>query len=70
MAKKKKWIQGAIKKPGAFTAQAKKAGKSVSAYATQVTKKRSKASATTKRQANLAKQFRKYNAKRKGKKKK
>jgi hypothetical protein len=65
--KKKKWIQGAIKKPGAFTAQAKKAGKSVSAYATQVTKKGSKASATTKRRANLAKTLKKMSRKRKKK---
>ena len=55
MAAKKKWIQGAIKRPGAFKAKAKKAGMSTSAYATKVTKKGSKASARTKRQANLAK---------------
>jgi hypothetical protein len=30
---KKKWIQGAIKKPGSFTAQAKSAGKGVMQYA-------------------------------------
>ena len=51
----KKWIQAAIKRPGAFTAKAKKAGKSVPAYATSVTKKGSKVSLLTKRQANLAK---------------
>lgn len=51
----KKWIQGAIKHPGAFSAKAKRAGMSTSAYAAKVTKKGSKASATTKRQANLAK---------------
>ena len=50
-----KWIQKAIKKPGAFTAKAKAAGKSVSAFAKQATKPGSKASTTTKRQANLAK---------------
>ena len=49
------WIQGAIKHPGAFKAKAKKAGMSTSAYASKVTKKGSTASATTKRQANLAK---------------
>jgi hypothetical protein len=27
--KKSRWIQGAVKKPGAFTAMAKRAGKSV-----------------------------------------
>ena len=52
---KKKWIQGAIKRPGAFTKKAKAAGMSVSEYASKVTKKGSKASARTKRQANLAK---------------
>ena len=33
MARKSRWIQGAVKKPGAFTAQAKRAGESVSAFA-------------------------------------
>lgn len=32
MAKKKKWIQGAVKRPGALTAKAKAAGKSISEY--------------------------------------
>lgn len=50
-----KWIQKAIKHKGAFTAKAKKAGMSVSAYARRVLKKGSKASARTKRQAALAK---------------
>jgi len=51
---KKKWIKGAIKHPGAFTAQAKKAGKSTATFARSVLKKGSKASATTKRRASLA----------------
>lgn len=57
MAKKKddKWIQGAIKHPGAFTKKAEAADKSVSEYATDVLKPGSKASTTTKKQANLAK---------------
>jgi hypothetical protein len=50
----KKWIKGAIKRPGAFKKAAKKAHKSVGAYASSVLKKGSKASATRKRQANLA----------------
>ena len=54
-----KWIKGAIKHPGAFTAKAKAAGMSTSAYAAKVTKKGSKASTQTKRQANLAKTLRK-----------
>ena len=49
------WIKGAIKHPGAFKKKAKAAGMSTSAYANKVTKKGSKASSTTKRQANLAK---------------
>jgi hypothetical protein len=51
----KKWIQGAIKRPGAFTAKAKRAGMSVRSYANKVTRKGSHASTRTKRQANLAK---------------
>lgn len=52
---KKNWIAGAIKHPGAFTAKAKAAGMSTAAYAAKATKPGSKASTTTKRQANLAK---------------
>ena len=52
---KEKWIQGAIRRPGAFTAKAKAAGKGVQSYATQVLKEGSKASTRTKRQAALAK---------------
>jgi hypothetical protein len=52
---KKNWIKEAIKKPGAFKAKAKKAGKSTAEYAAQVLKKGSKASARTKKQASLAK---------------
>ena len=51
----KKWIQGAVKHPGAFTAKAKAAGESVQQFAAQVTKPGSKASTQTKKQANLAK---------------
>lgn len=54
-----KFIQQAIKKPGSFTAQAKKASKSIGAYATQVLKKGSKASTTTKKRAILARTLRK-----------
>jgi len=54
-----KWIQKAIKHPGAFTKKAKAAGMSTGAYAAKVTKAGSKASTQTKRQANLAKTLRK-----------
>jgi len=53
--RKKSWIKGAIKHPGAFTKKAQAAGESVQAYAAEVTKPGSKASTTTRRQANLAK---------------
>lgn len=66
MATKKKWIQGAIKRPGALTKKAKAEGLSVSAYAEKVTAKGSKASARTKRQANLAKTLRKFSRRKKG----
>lgn len=49
-----KWIQKTIRHPGAFRAQAKRAGKSTAAFARSVLKKGSKASATTKRRARLA----------------
>jgi hypothetical protein len=65
--KKKNWIQGAVKKPGVFTAKARRAGMTVQAYANKVLKKGSKASAQTKRQARLAKTFKKMGKKRKKK---
>lgn len=45
---------------GVFTAKAKAAGMSVSAYAAKVLKKGSKASAATKKQANFARNARKW----------
>ena len=53
------WIQGAVKRPGAFTAKAKRAGMSVQAYARHVLKKGCKASKLTKQQARLAQTFKK-----------
>lgn len=61
--RKKRWIQAAVKRPGAFRAKAKKAGMSTSAYARKVTKKGSKASTRTKRQGNLAKTLKKMRKK-------
>lgn len=46
-----------IKHPGAFSAKAKSAGMSTSAFAQKVTAPGSKASTQTKRQGNLAKTF-------------
>jgi hypothetical protein len=54
---KSRWIQGAKLKKGAFTRKANAAGKSVQAYANQVLKKGSKFTTKTKRQATLAKTF-------------
>lgn len=61
----KKWIQKAIKKKGAFTKKAKKAGKSVSQYAADVLKPSSNADTTTKRQASLAKTLAKISKRKK-----
>jgi hypothetical protein len=66
-SKDKKWIQKAIKRPGAFTAKAKKAKMSVPAFAAAVKKNPSKYSTTTVRQANLATTLRKISKKRKKK---
>jgi aconitase A len=55
-----KWIQKAIKHPGALTKKAKKAHMSVKQYANKVTKPGSKVSTQTKRQANLAKTLSKF----------
>lgn len=48
------WIKSAIKRPGSFTKQAKAAGMGVQDFADKVTTPGSKASATTKKRANLA----------------
>lgn len=61
----KNWIKGAIKRPGAFSAKAKKRGMSTSAFATKVTKNPSKYSKLTVKQANLAKTLTKINKKKK-----
>jgi hypothetical protein len=58
MAEKKNWIKGAIKKPGAFTAQANDAGMSVADFARKTLAAGSNASATTKRRARLAQTLR------------
>ena len=56
----KNWIKKAIKRPGALTRKAKKAGMSVSADEKKVTKAGSRVSTRTKRQANLAKTLKKF----------
>jgi hypothetical protein len=49
------WIQGAIKKPGAFSAQADKAGMSTAAFASEVISNSDDYSAKTRKRAQLAK---------------
>lgn len=64
MAKRRKrWIQKAIKRPGAFKKKARAAGMSVSEYASKVLKKGSKASTRTKKQAVLARTLKKLRKK-------
>jgi len=53
----KKWIQGAIKHPGALTAKAKAAGMSLAAFEMHPPKG---VSATTKRQINMAKTLKSF----------
>lgn len=55
MKKGGNWIKNAIRKPGSFTAQAKKAGMSVPAFRDKVLANKEKFSTTTVRRANLAK---------------
>lgn len=66
MAEDKKWIQGAIKRPGAFTKKAEKAGMSVKEYASKVSANPDEYDTRTIRQANLAKTLTKLR-KKKGK---
>lgn len=51
---KKNWIAGAIKKPGAFKEQARRAKKSVAEFAEDTLAAGSRASEKTKRRARLA----------------
>jgi hypothetical protein len=50
-----KWIQDAIKRPGAFTKKAEERGMSTKEFASQVTKNPKEYDERTVRQANLAK---------------
>jgi len=52
-----KWIQGAVKRPGAFTKKAKAAGMTVQQFAKHVDDNKDKYSTRTERQANLAQTF-------------
>jgi len=54
MRKSKNWIQQAIRKPGAFRKQAKRAGKSTLSFARDVVRNPKRYSTTTVRRARLA----------------
>ena len=54
MRKSKNWIQQAIRKPGAFRKQAKRAGKSTMQFARDVVRNPSRFTTTTVRRARLA----------------
>jgi hypothetical protein len=51
---KKRWIQSAIKRPGAFRAKAKRAGMSTAAFARRVLANKERYDKRTVRQAALA----------------
>jgi len=53
-SKQSNWIQKAIKRPGAFRAKAKRAGKSTKAFAQQVLRNPKRYDSRTVRQARLA----------------
>ena len=61
----KNWIQGAIKRPGALTAKARAANKSISEFCAAMEGK----STRTKRQCALAKTLKKFGKSKKKKKK-
>jgi len=63
---KENWIQGAIKKPGAFSAQAEKAGMSTAEFAEEVTKNPKDYSDKTVKRAQLAKTLAGLRKKKKG----
>lgn len=60
------WIKGAIKKPGAFSAQAEKEGMSTAEFAETVTKNPDKYSDKTVKRAQLAKTLAGLRKKKKG----
>lgn len=64
MEEKSNWIKKAIQHPGAFTKKANKAHMTPSAFARKVSANPSRYSATTRKQANLAKTLGKMRKKR------
>jgi len=61
MAKDKKWIQKAIKNPGAFSKKAKDRGKTTKQFVRAVQRSPEKYDSTTVKQANLADTLMKMN---------
>ena len=61
-----KWIQEAIKRPGAFTKKAEKRGMSTKEFAAQVSSNPERYNERTVKQANLAKTLGKLRKKKKG----
>ena len=57
-SKKQNWIQDAIKRMGAFTQKAERAGMTVAQAADKWSRRDAKVSKRTKKQANLAKTLR------------
>ena len=62
----KNWIQGAVKRPGAFSKKAKEAGMSTDQYATKVSTNPEEYDERTVKQANLAKTLTKLRKKKEG----
>ena len=54
MSKRRNWIQQAIRKPGAFRKQARRAGKSTMEFAREVVRNPERYDTTTVRRARLA----------------
>lgn len=67
MAEDKNWIQGAIKRPGAFTKKAEEAGKTTEEYSSDVSKNPEKYDKRTVRQARLAQTLSKLRKRKKNK---
>lgn len=66
MAGDEKWIQGAVKHPGAFSKKAEEAGMSTAEYAAKVSSNPDEYDERTVKQANLAKTLTKLRKKKNG----
>lgn len=66
MSGDKNWIQGAVKRPGAFSKKAKEAGMSTAEYSSKVAANPEEYDKRTVKQANLAKTLTKLRKKKEG----